>query len=65
LIGVESEDVPGREPHRMYLRSIFNVLIKRLDEVVADLDRDAAGHAAGRSRRRRSVENPASRLQQP
>jgi hypothetical protein len=53
LIGIESEagvpnpwnisrfeDVLGREPHRTFLKEIFDVLIQRLGLAVADLGRD-------------------------
>lgn len=66
LIGVESEagvpnkwnvsrfeDVLGRDPHRMHLKEIFNVLIQRLGAAVLDLGRDAAGDATGLSARRK------------
>src|SRR6516164_10099139 len=58
LIGIESEDrvpkpwnlsrfeeVLGQEPHRTYLREIFNVLIQRLGVAVTDLGKDTAGDA--------------------
>lgn len=58
LIGIQSEaavpkkwnfsqfeDVLGQEPFRTQLKDIFDVLIKRLGEVVDDLGRDTAGDA--------------------
>jgi hypothetical protein len=66
LIGIESEagvprpwnisrfeEVLGREPHRTLLKEIFDVLIRRLGLVVADLGKDTAGDATGLSARRK------------
>ena len=66
LIGIKSEDrVPkkwnmsrfedtlGQEPHRTYLKEIFDVMVRRLGEVVPDLGRDTAGDATGLSTRRK------------
>jgi hypothetical protein len=67
LIGIESEsgvpkkwnisrfeEVLGQEPHRTYLKEIFNVLIQRLGGVVANLGRDIAGDATNLSARRKT-----------
>lgn len=48
------EDVLGQEPHRTYLKEIFNVLIQRLGSAVTDLGRDTAGDATALSARRKS-----------
>ncbi len=69
LIGIESEaGVPrkwnmsrfeealGREPHRTYLKEIFNVLIRHLGAEVADLGRDTAADATALSARRKPDE---------
>jgi hypothetical protein len=69
LIGIESEarvpkkwnlsrfeDVLGQEPHRTYLKEIFNALIGRLGVAVADLGVDTAGDATGLSARRKPEE---------
>jgi Transposase DDE domain/Transposase domain (DUF772) len=66
LIGIESEagvpkpwnisrfeEVLGREPHRTLLKEIFDVLIRRLGLVVADLGKGTAGDATGLSARRK------------
>jgi Transposase DDE domain/Transposase domain (DUF772) len=66
LIGIESErgvpkkwnisrfeDVLGQEPHRTFLKDVFNVLIVRLGIAVADLGRDTAGDATNLSARRK------------
>jgi Transposase DDE domain/Transposase domain (DUF772) len=66
LIGIESEagvpkpwnisrfeEVLGQEPHRALLKGIFDVLIRRLGLVVADLGQDTAGDATGLSARRK------------
>lgn len=60
LIGIEAENaVPGpdnmsrflatlgEEPHLTHLRSIFNVQVSRLGEVVGDLGKDTAGDSTG------------------
>jgi hypothetical protein len=64
LIGVETEDkVPdadnmsrflaklGEEPHLTHLRSVFDVMAKRLGLVVGDLGKDTAGDSTGLSGR--------------
>jgi hypothetical protein len=69
LIGIESEagvpkpwnlsrfeEVLGQEPHRTLLKEIFDVLIRRLGLVVADLGQDTAGDATGLSARRKAGE---------
>ena len=66
LIGIESEagvpnawnmsrfeDVLGQEPHRTLLKEVFDVLIKNLGIVVADLGKDTAGDATALSARRK------------
>src|SRR5262249_52742238 len=66
LIGIASEhDVPkpwnlsrfeevlGQEPHRTYLKEIFNVLIQHLGVAVSDLGKDSAGDATALSARRK------------
>jgi Transposase DDE domain/Transposase domain (DUF772) len=66
LIGIESEagvpkpwnisrfeEVLGQEPHRGFLKAIFDVLIKRLGLAVADLGKDTAGDATDLSARRK------------
>jgi hypothetical protein len=65
LIGIASEgDVPkpwnlsrfeevlGQEPHRTYLKEIFNALIQHLGVAVSDLGQDSAGDATALSARR-------------
>ena len=47
------EDVLGQEPHRTYLKEIFNVLITRLGLAIADFGRDTAGDSTGLSARRK------------
>lgn len=60
LIGIEAEDkVPdadnmsrflaklGEEPHLTHLRSVFDVMAKRLGLVVGDLGKDVAGDSTG------------------
>ena len=69
LIGIESEkgvpkawnisrfeEVLGMEPHRTFLKEIFNVLIQRLGVAVADLGKDTAGDATALSARRKEEE---------
>jgi hypothetical protein len=69
LIGIESEsavpnkwnisrfeEVLGQEPHRTYLKDIFNVLIQRLGVAVVDLGIDTAGDATNLSARRKPEE---------
>jgi len=69
LIGIPSEErVPkkwnlsrfeetlGQEPHRTFLKEIFNVLIQRLGVAVADLGVNTAGDATGLSARRKPEE---------
>jgi hypothetical protein len=69
LIGIASEkDVPkpwnisrfeevlGLEPHRTYLKEIFNVLIQHLGVVVLDLGKHSAGDATALSARRKPEE---------
>jgi hypothetical protein len=69
LIGIESEagvpkkwnisrfeDVLGQEPHRKFLKEIFNVLIQRLGLAVAELGRNTAGDATALSARRKPEE---------
>ncbi len=66
MIGIESENkVPnswnmsrfeeqlGQEPHRTYLKQIFDVLIQQLGGVVPDLGRNVAGDATALSARRK------------
>jgi hypothetical protein len=66
LIGIESEygvpkpwnlsrfeEVLGQDPHRTYLKEIFNVLIQRLGVAVPDLGQDSAGDATAPSARRK------------
>jgi hypothetical protein len=66
LIGIESEarvpkpwnisrfeEVLGQEPHRTYLKEVFNVLIQRLGLAVVDLGKDTAGDATNLSARRK------------
>ena len=66
LIGIQSEDrvpkpwnisrfeeVLGQEPHRTFLKEIFNVLIQRLGVAVTDLGKDTAGDATNLSARRK------------
>jgi hypothetical protein len=66
LIGIESSDevpngwnisrfleVLGKEPHLVYLQSIFNAMIQRLGEVVPDLGTHTAGDATALNARRR------------
>jgi hypothetical protein len=66
LIGIESEagvpnpwnisrfeDVLGQEPHRTFLKEIFDVLIQRLGLAVADLGCNTAGDATALSARRK------------
>lgn len=48
------EDVLGREPFRTQLKEIFDVLIRRLGEIVDDLGRDVAGDATALSARGKS-----------
>ena len=43
------------EPHRTFLKEIFNVLIQRLGVVVADLGKATAGDATDLSARRKPV----------
>jgi hypothetical protein len=50
------EDALGQEPHRMLLKDIFNVLIKRLGVAIPALGVDAAGDATALSARRKSAE---------
>jgi hypothetical protein len=77
LIGVESEDrVPskfnvsrfeetlGREPHRSHLVAVFDVLIRRLGEVVPDLGEETAGDATDLSARRTKSANAAAEVAQ-
>lgn len=45
-------DVLGREPHLTLLHEVFDTMIGRLGEVVADLGRDAAGDSSGLNARR-------------
>jgi hypothetical protein len=69
LIGIPSEErVPkkwnlsrfeetlGQEPHRTFLKEIFNGLIQRLGVAVADLGVNTAGDATGLSARRKPEE---------
>jgi hypothetical protein len=69
LIGIQSEDrvpkpwnisrfeeVLGQEPHRTFLKEIFNVLIQRLGVAVTDLGKDTAGDATNLSARRKPEE---------
>jgi hypothetical protein len=69
LIGIESEsavpnkwnlsrfeEVLGQEPHRTYLKEIFNVLIQRLGVAVTNLGVDTAGDATNLSARRKPEE---------
>src|SRR6516165_7511146 len=66
IIGIESEaavpkkwnlsrfeDVLGQEPHRTFLKEIFNVLIQNLGVAVGDLGRDTAGDATDLAARRK------------
>jgi len=77
LIGVESEEkVPskfnmsrfeetlGREPHLSHLVAVFDVLIRRLGEVVPDLGETTAGDATGLSARRTKSANAAAEVAQ-
>jgi hypothetical protein len=50
------EEVLGQEPHRTYLKDIFNVLIQRLGVAVTDLGVDTAGDATNLSARRKPEE---------
>ncbi|MGC1646408.1 MAG: transposase [Candidatus Sulfotelmatobacter sp.] len=67
LVGIESEaavpkpwnisrfeEVLGQEPHRTYLKEVFNVLVQRLGMAVADLGASTAGDATGLSARRKA-----------
>jgi hypothetical protein len=67
LIGIESEaavpkpwnisrfeEVLGQEPHRTYLKEVFNVLVQRLGVAVAELGASTAGDATGLSARRKA-----------
>jgi Transposase domain (DUF772)/Transposase DDE domain len=69
LIGIDSEagvpkpwnisrfeDTLGQEPHRTFLKEIFNGLIKRLGVAITVLGVDAAGDATALSARRKSDE---------
>jgi hypothetical protein len=47
------EEVLGQDPHRTYLKEIFNVLIQRLGVAVSDLGKDSAGDATALSARRK------------
>jgi Transposase DDE domain/Transposase domain (DUF772) len=47
------EDTLGQEPHRTFLKEIFNALIQRLGVAVADLGVNTAGDATGLSARRK------------
>lgn len=66
LIGITSEDgvpkpwnlsrfeeVLGQEPHRTFLKEIFNVLIQHLGVAVPDLGQNSAGDATALSARRK------------
>jgi Transposase DDE domain/Transposase domain (DUF772) len=66
LIGITSEDgvpkpwnisrfeeVLGQEPHRTFLKEIFNVLIQHLGVAVPDLGKNSAGDATALSARRK------------
>jgi DDE family transposase/transposase-like protein DUF772 len=66
IIGIESEDgVPnkwnmsrfeetlGMEPHRTFLKEIFNVLVQHLGQAVPDLGRNTAGDATALNARRK------------
>src|SRR5262249_48154330 len=48
------EEVLGQEPHRSFLKEIFNVLIQRLGVAVTDLGKVTAGDATNLSARRKS-----------
>jgi hypothetical protein len=50
------EDVLGQEPHRTFLKEIFNVLIQRLGVAISDLGSHTAGDATALSARRKSQE---------
>jgi Transposase DDE domain/Transposase domain (DUF772) len=69
LIGIDSEvgvpkpwnisrfeDALGQEPHRTFLKEIFNELIKRLGVAITALGVNAAGDATALSARRKSAE---------
>jgi hypothetical protein len=69
LIGIDSEagvpkpwnisrfeDTLGQEPHRTFLKEIFNTLIQRLGVAVVDLGVNTAGDATGLSARRKPQE---------
>ena len=69
LIGIDSEaavprpwnisrfeEVLGREPHRGFLKDIFNRLIQRLGASIAALGTDVAGDATALSARRKPAE---------
>jgi hypothetical protein len=47
------EEALGREPHRAFLKGVFDTLIRRLGLAVADLGKDTAGDATGLSARRK------------
>jgi hypothetical protein len=50
------EEVLGQEPHRSFLKEIFNVLIQRLGRAIADLGKDTAGDATALSARSKDEE---------
>jgi hypothetical protein len=58
------EDTLGLEPHCMFLKEIFNVLIKRLGVAIPALGVDAAGDATALSARRKSPERAEEEVQQ-
>ena len=50
------EDVLGQEPHRTYLKEVFDTLVRRLGVAVPDLGCNTAGDATGLAARRKSNE---------
>ncbi len=77
LIGIESEagvpkkwnisrfeDVLGRDPHRTFLKDIFNVLIKRLGAAVSNLGCETAGDATALSARRKPAESATEEIEE-
>src|SRR3954468_1491733 len=77
LIGIDSErgvpkpwttprfeDPRGREPHRAFLKEIFNVLIRRLGVAIPALGVDTAGDATALSARRKSAEGAGEEVEE-
>jgi hypothetical protein len=58
------EDALGEEPHRSYLKEIFNVMVQRLAGVVPDLGQATAGDATALSARRKAEEGQTAESQE-